>query len=207
MTPEILSRAFEPFYTTKEPGQGTGLGLSQVYGFVKQSGGHIKLYSEVEQGTTVKIYLPRYLGQRDAEDDGSKEFSGTGESDETILVVEDDSDLRTYITEVLRGLGYRIRAVPNATAALPVLEDVTQQVDLLLTDVVMPGPNGRELGRQAQSLRPGLPILYMTGYSRNAVVHHGRLDEGVDLLQKPIGQQVLADRVRDLLDRAKKKQL
>jgi signal transduction histidine kinase/ActR/RegA family two-component response regulator len=205
MPPEVLGRAFEPFYTTKEPGQGTGLGLSQVYGFVKQSGGHVKLYSEVNQGTTVKIYLPRYVGKQHAEDDGADQFSGTSENEETILVVEDDGDLRAYITEVLRGLGYRVRAVPNATAALPILEEPTRQINLLLTDVVMPGPSGRELGKQAQSLRPELPVLYMTGYSRNAVVHHGRLDEGVDLLQKPIGQQVLADRVRDMLDRAKRK--
>jgi CheY-like chemotaxis protein/nitrogen-specific signal transduction histidine kinase len=204
MPPEVLNRVFEPFYTTKEPGQGTGLGLSQVYGFVKQSGGHIKLYSEVDHGTTVKIYLPRYLGKRNAEEDETEEFSGTAESDENVLVVEDDGDLRIYIAEVLRGLGYSVRAVPNATAAVPILEDRDQQVDLLLTDVVMPGASGRELGKQAQTLRPELPVLYMTGYSRNAVVHHGRLDEGVDLLQKPVGQQALADRVRDMLDRAKK---
>jgi CheY-like chemotaxis protein len=104
---------------------------------------------------------------------------------------------------VLRGLGYRVRAVPNATAAIPILQDKHTRIDLLLTDIVMPGRNGRELGKQAQNLRPGLPVLYMTGYSRNAVVHQGRLDEGVDLLQKPISQEVLATRVRDLLDGAK----
>jgi CheY-like chemotaxis protein len=205
MPPETLNRVFEPFFTTKEPGQGTGLGLSQVYGFVKQSGGHIKIYSEVDQGTTVKIYLPRYVGKHDDDSDDIDEFPGTGERGETILVVEDDDELRAYIADVLRGLGYRVRAVPNATAALPILEENERRIDLLLTDVVMPGRNGRELGKHAQSLRPGLPVLYMTGYSRNAVVHHGRLDEGVDLLQKPIGQQVLAARVRDLLDRAQHK--
>jgi PAS domain S-box-containing protein len=203
MPPDIASRVFEPFFTTKEPGQGTGLGLSQVYGFVKQSGGHIKIYSEVDQGTTVKIYLPRYTGKGEMEFLQDDEPSGSGENGETILIVEDDDDLRTYISDVLRGLGYRIRAVPNAAAAIPILERAEERIDLLLTDVVMPGENGRELGRHAQSIRPALPVLYMTGYSRNAVVHHGRLDEGVDLLQKPIGQQALATRVRDALDRVK----
>jgi PAS domain S-box-containing protein len=175
MPPDVRSRAFEPFFTTKEPGQGTGLGLSQVYGFVKQSGGHVKIYSEVDEGTTVKIYLPRYAGKGEPEyaEDGKLE-SGE-ENTEVILVVEDDDDLRGYITEVLRRLGYRVRAAANADAAIPVLEQKDQVVDLLLTDVVMPGRNGRELGQYSRTLRPGLPVLYMTGYSRNAVVHHGRL--------------------------------
>jgi PAS domain S-box-containing protein len=203
MPSDILQRVFEPFFTTKEPGQGTGLGLSQVYGFVKQSGGHVKIYSEVDQGTTVKIYLPRYMGKANEDQELDDDFASSGEGDETILVVEDDADLRAYIGEVLRRLGYRVRAVPNATAALPILEEKNSRIDLLLTDIVMPGRNGRELGRQAQTLRPDLPVLYMTGYSRNAVVHQGRLDEGVDLLQKPISQQALGARVRDLLDYAK----
>lgn len=203
MPPDIVARVFEPFFTTKEPGQGTGLGLSQVYGFVKQSGGHIKIYSEVDQGTTVKIYLPRHFGKGETEDAINGEWISAGEEDEVILLVEDDADLRSYISEVLRGLGYRVRAVPNAEGAIAILEQAEQRVDLLLTDVVMPGRNGRELGQQAQSLRPSIPILYMTGYSRNAVVHHGRLDEGVHLLQKPIDQQTLATHVRDMLDRAK----
>lgn len=204
MPPDVLNRAVEPFFTTKEPGQGTGLGLSQVYGFVKQSGGHVKIYSEVDQGTTVKIYMPRYTGKGDEEEDIDDGAVGVSEYDESILLVEDDADLRTYLADVLRGLGYKVRAVPNAAAALPILQASDQRVDLLLTDVVMPGRNGRELGREAQRLRPTLPVLYMTGYSRNAVIHHGRLDEGVDLLQKPIRQQVLATRVRDLLDSARR---
>ena len=203
MLPEVVSRAFEPFFTTKEPGQGTGLGLSQVYGFVKQSGGNVKIYSEPGQGTTVKIYFPRFLGRPADDEDLPSEPAGVGEDGESILVVEDDDDLRAYITEILRGLGYRVRAVPNAAAALPILREAQHRIDLLLTDVVMPGRNGRELGREAQALRPGLPILYMTGYSRNAVVHHGRLDEGVEVLHKPVGQQLLGARVRDLLDRAR----
>jgi PAS domain S-box-containing protein len=201
MSKEILGHAFEPFFTTKELGQGTGLGLSQVYGFVKQSGGHIKIYSEEGQGTTIKIYLPRYTGPAapEAQEDQSV---AEGTQSETILVVEDDPDLRTYLTEILRNLNYEVLAVPHAQSALTILLQAERRVDLLLTDIVMPGINGRELGRRAQEMRPELPILYMTGYSRNAVVHHGRLDEGVELLQKPVSQAEVATRVRELLDKA-----
>lgn len=201
MSKEILGHAFEPFFTTKELGQGTGLGLSQVYGFVKQSGGHIKIYSEEGQGTTIKIYLPRYTGPAapEAREDQSV---AEGTQSETILVVEDDPDLRTYLTEILRNLNYEVLAVPHAQSALTILLQAERRVDLLLTDIVMPGINGRELGRRAQEMRPELPILYMTGYSRNAVVHHGRLDEGVELLQKPVSQAEVATRVRELLDKA-----
>jgi PAS domain S-box-containing protein len=200
MPPDVLSHAFEPFFTTKEIGHGTGLGLSQVYGFVKQSGGHIKIYSEVGQGTTVKIYLPRYTSRVEEEEEPQAEVLGRGEKGEVILIVEDDRDLRSYMAEVLRGLGYSVLIAPHANAALPILQQSSTHIDLLLTDVVMPGMNGRELGRLAQELRPNLRVLYMTGYSRNAVVHHGRLDEGVELLQKPITQTHLATRVRDILD-------
>jgi len=202
MPPDVLSRAFEPFFTTKEMGQGTGLGLSQVYGFVKQSGGHIKIYSEVAQGTTVKIYLPRYTRRVEEEEEVEPDVLGRGEQGEVILIVEDDNDLRSYLSEVLRGLGYRVVAAANAGAALPILQQESARIDLLLTDVVMPGMNGRELGRRAQEIRPSLRVLYMTGYSRNAVVHHGRLDQGVELLQKPITQTHLAARIRDLLDQS-----
>jgi signal transduction histidine kinase/CheY-like chemotaxis protein len=197
---DVLSRAFEPFFTTKELGQGTGLGLSQVYGFIKQSGGHVKIYSEVDQGTTVKMYLPRYTGHAADLEEGREDSLGEGQNGETILIVEDDSDLRAYLSELLRGLGYRVVSAPQADAALSILKQHSSRIDLLLTDVVMPGINGRELGKRARQIRPGLRVLYMTGYSRNAVVHHGRLDEGVDLLQKPITQTHLAARVRDLLD-------
>jgi signal transduction histidine kinase len=200
MPPDVLSRAFEPFFTTKEIGQGTGLGLSQVYGFVKQSGGHVKIYSEVGQGTTVKIYMPRYMRRDETREESPIEAAPRGEQEETVLVVEDDADVRAYLTEILRDVGYHVLAAHDAAAALPLVELPTQRIDLILTDVVMPGVNGRELGRRAQEVRPNLPILYMTGYSRNAVVHHGRLDEGVELVQKPISQSHLAVRIRDLLD-------
>jgi PAS domain S-box-containing protein len=202
MPPDVLGRAFEPFFTTKEPGQGTGLGLSQVYGFVKQSGGHLKIYSEVGQGTTVKIYMPRLLRRDEQVDqDEIDEMPSYNGQAETILVVEDDDALRGYLAEVLRDLGYSVVTAPNAGAALPILQETARRIDLLLTDVVMPGMNGRELGRFAQVARPDLRVLYMTGYSRNAVVHHGRLEEGVELMQKPITQTHLAGRVRSLLDR------
>jgi len=202
MTPEVLNHAFEPFFTTKEPGQGTGLGLSQVYGFVKQSGGHVKIYSEVGEGTSIKMYFPRYFGNEQPASDDADEFVAEGVSVETILVVEDDADLRTYVSDVLRDLNYRVLPAGSAQVALTILLQEDQQVDLLLTDVVMPGMNGRELGRRAQQIRPRLRILYMTGYSRNAVVHQGRLDEGVDLLEKPVTQARLALKVREILDRS-----
>jgi CheY-like chemotaxis protein len=203
MPPDVVSRAFEPFFTTKEPGQGTGLGLSQVYGFVKQSGGHIKIYSEMDQGTTIKIYLPRYRSLLPEDIEAAEpDAPSHGEHGETILLVEDDQELRTYLTEVLRGLGYNVLSAGDAKTALSVLERDAVRVDLLLTDVVMPGINGRDLGRRALELRPGLRVLYMTGYSRNAVLHQGRLEAGVELLQKPVSQAVLAARVRDMLDRA-----
>jgi CheY-like chemotaxis protein len=200
MSKEIAGRAFEPFFTTKETGHGTGLGLSQVYGFVKQSGGHVKIYSEVGQGTTVKMYFPR-LVQRTVEEEPVEESPVAEGESETILVVEDDPDVRAYLLDMLRELKYRVIPANNAQAALHVLVDDTKRVDLLLTDVVMPGLNGRELGRRAQALRPGLRVLYMTGYSRNAVLHQGRLDEGVDLIQKPVSQVQLATRIRQMLDR------
>lgn len=202
MSPDVASRAFEPFFTTKEPGHGTGLGLSQVYGFIKQSGGHVKIYSEFGHGTTIKIYLPRHVGRsEDAEEMEQENAPSRSEAGETILVVEDDADLRAYLAEILRGLGYRVMIAPHAKGALAILEQKSNRIDLLLTDVVMPGMNGRDLGLRAQDIRPGLRVLHMTGYSRSAVVHQGRLDEGVDLLQKPIAQSNLAFRVRDLLDR------
>jgi PAS domain S-box-containing protein len=200
MAPEVASRAFEPFFTTKEPGQGTGLGLSQVYGFVKQSGGHVKIYSEAGEGTTVKIYLPRLLKQQHSPEEAPDPIVGSEES-ETILVVEDDQDLRTYLAEVLRGLGYRVITCPDAHSAKVVLAQTDRTIDLMLTDIVMPGENGKQLAGQALQLRPGLKIVYMTGYSRNAVVHQGRLDSGVDLIQKPVSQADLAARIRRALDK------
>ena len=203
MTKETMSRVFEPFFTTKEIGHGTGLGLSQVYGFVKQSGGHIRIYSEVGQGTTVKIYLPRFFGRDAADHLIEGELLGQGEGGETILLVEDDGDVRAYLTDILRGLDYGVVAASNGTIALDILTRNDLRIDLMLTDVVMPGMNGRELARKASQLRPELRVIYMTGYSRNAVTHHGRLDPNLDVLQKPVTQSDLAMRIREVLDKRK----
>jgi CheY-like chemotaxis protein len=200
MDRDIANRAFEPFFTTKEVGQGTGLGLSQVYGFVKQSGGHVKIYSEVGQGTTVKLYFPRFVGEIADDDIQVSEILEHGEQGETVLLVEDDKDVRAYLSDVMRGLQYRVLSAANAAVALKLLAQDQLRIDVLLTDVVMPGMNGRELGEKAVQIRPRLKVLYMSGYPRNAVLHHGRVDRGIDLLQKPVPTQVLASRLRDALN-------
>jgi CheY-like chemotaxis protein len=194
----VLERAFEPFYTTKPSGQGTGLGLSQVYGFVKQSGGHINLYSEVGHGTTAKIYLRRYYGDAPAPGT-SNPASPRANAGECILLVEDDSDVRRYIAETLGGLGYNVLEAKDAKHALQLVQS-DASVALLLTDVVMPEMNGRQLAERAKAIKPALKIIFMTGYSRNAIVHQGRLDPGVELIQKPIASGQLAATVRKVLD-------
>jgi PAS domain S-box-containing protein len=199
MGPEVLSRAFEPFFTTKGVGQGTGLGLSQVYGFVKQSGGHVKVYSEIDEGTTVKIYLRRLSRDLVSSEDWSGEIAG-GEGGETILVVEDDPAVLEYIVEVLKELDYQVVQASDGKAALRHVEDESLRIDLLLTDVVMPGMSGRQVADAVRHIRPTLKVLFMTGYSQNAIVHQGRLDPGVQLIQKPLSQAQLATRVRDVLD-------
>jgi signal transduction histidine kinase len=200
MDPITLERAFEPFFTTKDVGKGTGLGLSQVYGFVRQSGGHVKIYSEVGHGTTVKIYLPRYVGtDMDVEDNLSTSVAHNLGS-ETILVVEDDEMVRSYAVEILSELGYRVLEARAAEDALDIL-DSESGIDLLFTDIVMPGGiNGRQLADEALLRRPALKVLYTTGYTRNAIVHHGRLDAGVNLITKPFTFDALGTKVRTLLD-------
>ena len=203
MDAETLSHAIEPFFTTKEVGRGTGLGLSMVYGFIKQSGGHIRVYSEVGEGTSVKIYLPRYHGLVPANDQleeaPSPVVSG---GDETVLVCEDDDKVRAYAVEVLNELGYRVIEASNGAAALDALEQAPVPVDLLFTDVVLPdGMTGADVAREAAARRPELKILFATGYARNAIFHHGRLDPGVELLTKPFTYAELAGKVREVLDR------
>jgi signal transduction histidine kinase len=198
MTKAIIDRAFEPFFTTKQAGQGTGLGLSQVYGFVKQSGGHVKIYSEVGEGTTIKMYLPRFAGPASPSVEKRGELH-RGRPGECILVVEDDADVRAYVVETLRGVGYEVLEAAGAEEALALM-DRHKSISLLLTDVVMPGQNGRKLAEAAGQRQAALKVLYMTGYSRNAIVHQGRLDPGVELLQKPLTSEQLASTVRKVLD-------
>lgn len=200
MSRETLGRAFEPFYTTKDVGRGTGLGLSMVYGFVKQSGGHVTIYSEEGQGTTVKLYFPRFMGdvdQRRAAVDAQAPLSSEGE---VVLVVEDNDDVRSYSSMILAELGYKVLEAPDADAGLAIIRS-DQRIDLLFTDVVLPGRTGRQLADEALALRPRLKVLFTTGYSRNAIVHHGRLDAGVQLISKPFTFEQLAVRIRDVLDR------
>jgi CheY-like chemotaxis protein len=200
MPPDIVARAFDPFFTTKGIGKGSGLGLSMVYGFVKQSGGHIKIYSEVGHGTTVKLYLPRnYDSALDIPVAPVKPAQG---GNETILVVEDDVDVRGLTVRLLGTLGYRVLEAGSATAALKLIDD-SPIITLMLTDVVLPGgTNGRHLAEQARAKLPMLKIVYMSGYTENAILHHGRLDPGVLLLQKPFRRAELAEKIRAALDRS-----
>ena len=198
MSPEVAARAFDPFFTTKETGAGTGLGLSQVYGFVKQSRGHIKIYSEIGSGTTVKIYLPRHHGDGPvAMKDTTAPVQG-GSADQVILLVEDDPLMRRMATEALRELGYTVLDCESAAVALETL-DGRPDVALLFTDVVMPDVNGKKLAEEALRRRPGLKVLYTTGYTPNAVVHGGVLDAGVYLLSKPFTLEQLATKVKTML--------
>ncbi|MGC2717892.1 MAG: ATP-binding protein [Pseudolabrys sp.] len=198
MSAETIDRAFEPFFTTKEAGKGTGLGLSQVYGFMKQSEGHVKIYSEAGEGTTIKLYLPRRDGNEAAHSADEPVSSERGRA-ETILIVEDDDGVRQYASEILRDLNYQIIEAKDSATALRLL-DADKKFDLLLTDVVLPGKNGRELATEVERRRPGTKVIFMTGYSRNAIVHHGRLDPGTALIQKPLIERVLAQKIRQILD-------
>ena len=200
MDQKTVAQAFEPFFTTKPVGKGTGLGLSQVYGFVKQSGGHVKIYSEVGEGTTIKLYLPRWVGENHELEGSDDPSVPEGGMEETILVVEDDDDVRAYSVESLRELGYRVLEAHDGPSAIRLLER-QPRVDLLFTDVVLPsGMTGAQEAAQARALRPNLRVLFTTGYARNAIIHHGRLDKGVSLITKPFSYADLAAKVRDVLD-------
>jgi signal transduction histidine kinase len=204
--PELMKRVFEPFFTTKGHGQGSGLGLAMVHGFVKQSGGHIRIYSEANQGTTVKIYLPRLsqaaevattpeeLPQRPTPIEPAK-------PSETILLVEDDEGVRQYAKSALEELGYKVLVAQDGASALHIANDGTH-IDLLFTDIVLPGGmNGRQLSREVLKTRPGLAVLFTTGYTPNAIIHHGRLDPDVQLLSKPYTRDDLSHKIRHVLDR------
>lgn len=200
MSPETALQAFEPFFTTKEIGQGTGLGLSQVYGFIKQSGGHVRIYSEVGEGTTVKLYLPRYYPTDDIADARSETCEAPRGRGELVLVVEDDPDVRDYTVEMVSGLGYSVLSAADGATALRLLYS-NHEVSLLFTDVGLPGGmNGRQLADQALRRQPRLKVLYTTGYARNAIVHQGRLDPDIEVIFKPFGYSDLAIKIRRVLD-------
>jgi len=197
MTREVMERAFDPFFSTKPEGQGTGLGLSMAYGFVRQSGGHIKFYSEIGEGTTVRIYLPRSTGT--AVEFPPRTSRSVEHGEETILVVEDDPQVQSTVVELLTGLGYAVLKANDAQQALTVVASGVH-IDLLFTDVVMPGPlRSPDMARQAARMLPGLKVLFTSGYTQNAIVHGGRLDPGVELLSKPYSRQQLAMKVRQVL--------
>lgn len=197
MSPEVMERAFDPFFSTKREGEGTGLGLSMAYGFVKQSGGHIRLYSEVGEGTTVRVYLPRSTGT--AVEPARVKAGALKHGNETILVVEDDAKVRETVVDLLSGLGYAVLKANNAEQALAVVESGVH-IDLLFTDVVMPGAlRSTEMVQRAVQTLPALKVLYTSGYTQNAIVHGGRLDPGVELLSKPYSRQQLAFKIRQVL--------
>lgn len=198
----IIGRVFDPFFTTKGKGRGTGLGLSMVYGFIKQSGGHIKIYSEAQQGTTVRMYLPRSTDTGPSQKPVVQSSPAGGQ--EVLLVVEDDPQVRRTVCHQLQALGYTVIEAEDGKEALEQFEQHQNTIDLLFTDVVLPGDmNGKQLADRLRALRPQLPILFTSGYTKNAIVHHGRLDPGVMLLSKPYRRNDLARRLREVLDSAK----
>ena len=202
MPADVVAKAFEPFFTTKDVGKGSGLGLSQVYGFIKQSGGHAKIYREPSQGTTIKLYLPRLAVSADAHDAGADATAPpTGDRDRLVLVVEDDEDVRAHAVSILTELGYPVLEATDGASALRAL-DAHGDIRMLFTDVGLPGGlNGRQLADEARKLRPDLLVLYTTAYARNAIVHQGRLDPGVELITKPFTFQSLATKVDAVFER------
>jgi two-component system cell cycle sensor histidine kinase/response regulator CckA len=204
MDDKTKAHLFEPFFTTKELGKGTGLGLSTIYGIVKQSNGFVWVYSEPERGTTFKIYLPREEGEADTFDDHEKEELGLL-GVETILAVEDDASVRSLVIRALRKRGYTVLEASTGMEALRTAQEFEGNIHLLLTDVVMPEMSGKALATQIETARPGIKVLFVSGYTNNAVVHHGVLDPNVAFLQKPFTADVLARKVREVIDSANQK--
>ena len=201
MSEEVKRQIFEPFFTTKPKGTGTGLGLATIYGVVKQANGSIEVYSEVGQGTTFKIYLPRYEAgaARTPEPSLPMELSG---GSETVLFVEDEEIVRNLGARILEGLGYKVMEASNGDEAIARAMEYGERIDLLMTDVVMPGMHGRELANRLTGIHPETRVLFTSGYTDNAIVHHGVLDEGVSFIGKPYSPSALAKKVRDVLDKA-----
>jgi CheY-like chemotaxis protein len=199
MPPDVLAKAFDPFYTTKPIGQGTGLGLSMIYGFARQSVGHVKLYSEPHQGTTARLYLPRHLGEAGAPEPLPQlRPEHQSEQGETVLVVEDEAVVRALVIDVLSGLGYRTLEAGDGAAALRILQ-TDARLDLLVTDVGLPLMNGRQVYDAAAVTRPDLKVLFMTGYAENATLAKGFLQPGMEMMTKPFAMEQLASRIRNML--------
>jgi CheY-like chemotaxis protein len=203
MTPEVVARVFEPFFTTKSDGRGTGLGLAMVFGFVKQSGGHVKIYSEPGEGTSVKMYLPRALANALPGMQRSGVPADLPHGSATILVVEDEAGVREVAVAILRSLGYLVLEASDGEEGQLVFGAHATDIDMLLTDVVLPGKvRGRELAERITAIRPQVKVLFMSGYTENSIVHHGRLDDGVQLLGKPFKREQLARKVAEILTAA-----
>ncbi len=199
MTPAVASRAFEPFYTTKPDGKGTGLGLAMVFGFVKQSKGHIKLYSEPGEGTSVKVYLPRTIGDQAAAPVRMSPPVRLVHGEATVLVVEDEPGVREIAVSILRDYGYHVYEAADGDEALRIFDSHASEIDLLLSDVVLPGTlRGRDIAERARALQPQIKVLFMSGYTENSIVHHGRLDDGVQLIGKPFKREQLAAKVAEV---------
>jgi CheY-like chemotaxis protein len=198
MPPDVVARAFDPFFTTKPMGQGTGLGLSMIYGFVRQSGGQVRIYTEVGKGTTMCLYLPRYIGTSDEVEVASAPEPEKGFG-ETVMIVDDEATVRMLVHEVLTENSYCVLEAYDAASAMKVLGSA-QKLDLLITDVGLPGNmNGRQLADAARETRPGLKVLFITGYAENAAVGNGHLEPGMEILTKPFPMATLANKVREML--------
>jgi CheY-like chemotaxis protein len=200
MPPDVVARAFDPFFTTKPVGKGTGLGLSMIYGFVRQSGGQVRIHSELGQGTSICIYLPRFRGEA-APDEAQADLAEAprAQNGETVLVVDDEPTIRMLITEVLEEFGYAAIEAADAASGLGVLR-TNARVDLLVSDVGLPGGmNGRQLADAARTHRPDLKVLFITGYAENAVLDQNTLDPGMHVMTKPFSMEALANRIRDLI--------
>lgn len=200
MSPDIIARAFDPFFTTKPIGQGTGLGLSMIYGFVRQSGGHVRIHSELGQGTMVCIYLPRHLGPvKDAQDLPGLVDAPRAQQGETVLVVDDEPSVRMLVAESLKDLGYEALEAVDGLSGLRVLHS-DARIDLLVTDVGLPGPmNGRQMADAARVRRPQLKVLFITGFAENAVIGNGHLEPGMHVMTKPFAMVMLASRIKELI--------
>jgi len=200
MPADVIERAFDPFFTTKPLGEGTGLGLSMIYGFVRQSGGQARIYSEIGQGTMVCLYLPRYFGAMEADDTMPEAIDPPrAEHGETVLVVDDEPTIRMLVTEVLQELGYVAIEAEDGKSGLKILES-QRRIDLLITDVGLPGGlNGRQLADLATGKRPGLKVLFITGYAENAVVGNGHLRPAMHVMTKPFAMETLATRIKGII--------